>query len=120
MTPSGDPVPGSWSDSPAAYASGVGTPYAWHAGQDCDQNIFAGTNTSCAFANNVFMVVAAASHYDNVITGSITAYSPTTGTTYSLTCTKYWGNDNQDDLQCITADGTGAAFTVWAVNAYYG
>ena len=78
VTPSGDPVPGTWSLGAATFASGVGTPYAWSGGQNCDQNIFAGDSTSCSFANNIFMVVAAASHYNNVIPGSITAYSPAT------------------------------------------
>ena len=119
VTPSGGAVPGSWSPGAAAYASGVGTPYSWTGGQDCDQNIFAGGSTSCSFANNIFEVVAAASHYANVIPGSITAYDPGSNTTDTLTCTQYWGNDNQDDLQCITADGVGTAFPVWAANAYY-
>jgi hypothetical protein len=120
VTPSGDPVPGSWSTSQATYASGVGTPYPWSTGQACDQNVLAGPDTSCAFAANVFKVVAAASHYGYVVPGSITASSPATGTTYALTCTEYWGRDNQDDVQCITDAGSGAAFPVWAADAYYG
>ena len=119
VTPSGNPVPGSWNTSAATYASGVGTPYHWSSGQACYQTVFAGTNTSCPFANNVFMVIAAARHYDDLVPGSITAYSPVTNATYALTCTEYQGRDNQDDVQCITSNGTGAAFPVWAANAYY-
>jgi hypothetical protein len=119
VTPSGDPVPGSWGTSAATYASGVGTPYPWSSGQGCDQNTFAGTGTSCPFAENVFKVVAAANHYDNVLPGSISAYSPATHRTYALTCTEYWGKDNQNDIQCITDAGSGAAFPVRAANVYY-
>ena len=112
-------MPGTWSLGAATFASGVGTPYRWSGGQNCDQNIFAGDSTSCSFATDVFMVVAAASHYNNLIPGSITAYSPATHATYSLSCTQYWGTDNQTDLQCITAHGAGSAFPVWAANVYY-
>jgi hypothetical protein len=119
VTPSGDAVPGSWSTGAASDASGVGTPYSWSGGQSCDQNIFAGNGTSCAFANNIFEVVAAASHYDNLTPGSISAYDPDSGTTDAVTCTEYWGTDNQDDLQCITTDGAGTAFPLSAANSYY-
>ena len=120
VTPSGSPVPGSWGDSSAAFASGIGTPYAWAGGQNCDQNIFAGAGTPCSFANNIFMVVAAASHYSNVIPSSITALNPADGTSYGLSCTEYTGTDSQTDVQCITATGAGSAFPVWAANVYYG
>jgi hypothetical protein len=120
VTPSGNPVPGSWTDGSASSASVIGTPYSWQGGQNCDQNIFAGDNTSCGFANNIFMVVAAASHYANVIPGSITATNPDDGSSYSLTCTMYTGTDSQTDLQCITGSGMGTAFPVWAANVYYG
>lgn len=120
VTPSGDLVPGTWSLGPAAYASAVGTPYSWSGGQNCDQNIFAGDGTTCAFANNIFQVVAAAIHYGNPIPGSITAFDPASSTSYSLTCTEYSGIDNQTDVQCITDSGAGTAFPVWAANVYYG
>jgi hypothetical protein len=120
ITPSGSPVPGSWGDSSAAFASGIGTPYAWAGGENCDQNIFAGDGTPCSFANNIFMVVAAASHYSNVIPASISALSPADGTSYGLSCTEYTGTDSQTDVQCITATGAGSAFPVWAANVYYG
>ena len=120
VTPSGSPVPGSWGDSSAAFASGIGTPYAWAGGQNCDQNIFAGASTTCSFANNIFMVVAAASHYGNVIPSSITALNPADGSSYGLSCTEYTGTDEQTDVQCVTATGAGSAFPVWAANVYYG
>jgi hypothetical protein len=121
LTPSGAPLPGDWVPGVSAmYAGGVGTPYRWSGGQSCDQNIFAGTHTSCAFADSIFQVVAGAIHYDALIPSSITAYSPATGTTYSLTCTEYSGTDSQNDLQCVSGDGAGAAFPVWAATAYYG
>jgi hypothetical protein len=121
VTPSGATVPGDWvSGQSATYASGVGTPYPWSGGHSCDQNIVAQSHTSCAFANSIFQVVAAAIHYDGLIPGSITAYSPATEMTYALTCTEYWGTDNQNDLQCISGDGAGTAFPVWAASVYYG
>jgi hypothetical protein len=120
ITPSGSPVPGSWGDSSAAFASGIGTPYAWAGGQNCDQNIFAGAGTPCSFANNIFMVGAAASHYTNVIPSSITVLNPADGTSYGLSCTEYTGTDSQTDVQCITATGAVSAFPVWAANVYYG
>jgi hypothetical protein len=121
VTPSGLSVPGNWVPGVSAtYASGVGTPHRWSGGQSCDQNIFAGSDTSCSFANNIFQVVAAAVHYDSLVPSSITAYSPATGTTYALTCTEYWGSDNQSDLQCVTGDGAGTAFPVGAATVYYG
>jgi hypothetical protein len=119
VTPSGNQVPGSWSTSAATYASGTGTPYSWSGGQQCDRNIFAGGSTSCGFATNIFEVVAAANHYDSVIPASLTADNPATGATDSVTCTEYWGKDNQTDVQCITADGTGTAFPLWAATSYY-
>ena len=88
--------------------------------QNCDQNIFAGDGTPCAFANNIFIVVAAASHYSNVIPSSITALNPADGTNCGLSCTEYTGTDSQTDVQCITATGAGTSFPVWAANVYYG
>jgi hypothetical protein len=96
----------------------MGTPYAWAAGQNCDQNIFAG-GTPWPFADNIFMVVAA-SHYSNVIPSSITALNPADGTNCGLSCTEYTGTDSQTDVQCITASGAGTSFPVWAANVYYG
>ncbi len=113
-------MPGSWGVGGAAFASGVGPPYPWSGGQSCDQNIFAGGGTPCSFANNIFMVVAAPSHYSSVIPSSITALNPADGTSYGLTCTEYFGTDNQTDVQCITAAGAGTSFPVWAANVYYG
>jgi hypothetical protein len=118
-TPSGSAVPGYWSYYQAPYASAIGAPYAWAGGQSCDQNIFAGDNTSCPFAANIFQVVAAAWHYDGVIPAAIVTYSPVTNSWYALACTEYWGTDNQSDLQCLSGDGSGAAFPVWAAQAYY-
>ena len=120
VTPSGAAVPGSWSNVSASFASTAGTPYAWSGGQACDQNIYAGDGTSCGFANNIFMTVAAASHYANLIPGTITAYDPGSGTSPGVTCTEYTGTDGQDALQCITSSGEGTAFPVWAANVYYG
>jgi hypothetical protein len=119
VTPSGDPVPGTWADQPAPFATGIGTPYSWSGGQGCDQNIFAGDGTSCSLANNIFMVVAAASHYGSVLPATISVFNPDTATTEAVSCTEYTGTDNQTDLQCLTATGAGTAFPVWAANVYY-
>jgi|GEM_PF-4819311 len=120
VTPSGGAVPGYWTLTWAPYATGVGTPFGWSGGTQCDQNIFAGDGTSCGYADNIFEVVAAADHYYDVIPASIGTYDPTTGIWYVLACTEYWGNDNQSDLQCIDDNGNGAAFPVGAANVYYG
>jgi hypothetical protein len=119
VTPSGDPVPGSWADQAAAFATGIGTPYTWNVRHGCDQNIVAGDGTSCSLATNMFMVVAAASHYGHLIPGTISVFNPDTGTTDAVRCTEYTGTDSQTDLQCVTASGSGTAFPVWAADVYY-
>jgi len=118
VTPSGSPVPGTWYGDSATFDQGTGTPYAWSSVQQCDQNIVAGGGGTCSFANNIFMVVAAADHYANFLPGTITALNPADGTSDTVTCAEYTATDGNADLQCVTAVGAGTAFPVWAANVY--
>jgi hypothetical protein len=50
-------------------------------GTPCGGGLYAGPNTSCSFAQNVKAA------YDNTGGGTVSVYSPTTGRTYSMSCT---------------------------------
>ena len=59
-----------------------------YSGANCSGGVYAGPNTSCAFALNVYQ---AWSH--SGATNYITAYSPVTGESYSMYCGSNGGND---------------------------
>ncbi len=80
----------------------------------CDQNISAGSGTSCPFAENVFRSVANGyQHNGGNIPGSVSAFSPTTSTTYQLSC-----NVNAGTVLCTSTTGATVTFPVHAVAVY--
>jgi hypothetical protein len=81
----------------------------------CDPNIYAGANTSCPFAENVFRAVAASYQQNGgQIPSSVTATSPTTGQTYGLSCSV----DGSQNVQCSTTSGATVTFSVHSVQVY--
>jgi serine/threonine protein kinase len=80
----------------------------------CDPNISANADTSCPFAENVFVA-----YYDDYKTNgeqssnSITASSPTTQQSYTLSCT----NDGTT-VGCSGGNNAFVTFPLWAIQVY--
>jgi hypothetical protein len=75
-----------------AAAAAVAAPGA--RADDCGQRVVAGPGTSCAFALNVRAA------FINHGTGQVTAYSPTTGQSYTMTCVQL-----RQVVRCTGGDG---------------
>jgi Protein of unknown function (DUF3761) len=96
---------GNTSTGSTSTASAPTTPAPHHAAPNihytaCDQNISAGPNTTCGFADNVFQAFAhEAAHGSEEAT--VTATSPATGKSYTMRC----GTTNG---VTVCAGGTGA------------
>jgi hypothetical protein len=74
----------------------------------CDANVSAdSTTTSCPFAENVFYA-----YWKNGRSGSFTAYSPATGTTYDVSCSA------GATVACTGGNGAEVHFPAAAVDAY--
>jgi len=72
-----------------------------YSGTNCGNGVYAGPNTSCAFAQNV------AANYTGA--GSDYAFSPVTGEEYDMTCGGP-GTD-QDVVTCTGGDDASVQFT---------
>jgi hypothetical protein len=110
---------GEWTLAGAPVASGSTSPNGRSATQavgrtQCDPNISAGSRTSCPFAENVFRAVAAGHQQNGQIPPNVTAKSPTTGTTYSLSCNV----DGASDVLCSTSSGAAVTFSLHSVQVY--
>jgi hypothetical protein len=81
----------------------------------CDPNIYAGKHTTCPFAENVFRAVAHQYGADEEFPSTVTASSPVTGKSYSLTCSSGGGV-----VSCETANDAGVAFSEQSVLLYEG
>ena len=79
----------------------------------CDPNVAAGPNTSCPFADNVFIAVAKADR-DTQIPAWVTAYSSATNQTYRLNCEINASNY----VVCANATGGIVTFPRWAAEVY--
>lgn len=74
----------------------------------CDANITVrAQTTSCPFAENVFY-----EYWRSGGAGSISAYSPTTGSSFTLECT------DGDEIECDTTSGAVIRFAAAAVDSY--
>ena len=102
------------SASGAAQSDSNGPPSDTH---QCDPNIFAGLDTTCPFAENVFQAVALG--YQRLgtsqIPGYVTAYSAATGKTYQLTCQI---NDAQQ-VVCTNSTDSETVFSTQSVYVYH-
>lgn len=74
----------------------------------CDANIAAAGGASCAFAENTFY-----EYYVHQGEGSFSVYSPTTGTTYTVSC-----GPNGANIVCTNGKGAATRFSQNAVSAY--
>jgi len=74
-----------------------------YSGANCSGGVYAGPNTSCTFALNVYQ---AWSH--SGATNYITAYSPVTGESYSMYCGSNGGND--PIITCTGGDNASVQF----------
>lgn len=95
-------VPPAEADAP----SGGGT----HA---CDQNISAGSGTTCAFANDVFRSYAAAVQSGGGSDQSLSAYSSAAGRSIDVYCSYAGG-----DVTCTGGDSALVTFPKWAADVY--
>jgi hypothetical protein len=75
----------------------------------CNATIQAGALTSCLFAKNVFTDVANSEGQNGSLPASVTAYSPVTHQTYSLTCGNAGGA-----VVCTNATGSRVIFPLRA------
>jgi hypothetical protein len=99
----GSSTPAPRSASPSARAAGL------HA---CDQNVFAGGQTSCPFAENVFYEYTQSPQTSS---GQVmTIYSPVTHQDYPVTCTP----DQQGTVDCYSGATSYTTFSQQAVAAY--
>lgn len=76
----------------------------------CDQNITAGSNTSCGLADAVFKVYA--KELANGGAEDFNAVSPVTGKTYAMACSVHNG------VTCTGGHNIQVAFPLWAARAY--
>ena len=75
------------------------------AGTDCGRGLFAGANTSCAFAQNVRAVW----RHTSGETNSFRAYSPTSKRWYTMSC----GPDGVANITCIGEGSSGPILVLW-------
>ncbi len=73
-----------------------------YSGANCGRGVYAGPNTSCAFALNV------AANYTGV-GGADYAYSPVTGLNYTMYC--YGPGTNQYQASCTGGNNASVKFT---------
>jgi tRNA A-37 threonylcarbamoyl transferase component Bud32 len=78
----------------------------------CDQNIFAGSSTSCPFAENIFYEYTLSSQDPSGQT--MTIYSPATQEDYAVTCTP----DQQANIDCYSNTGSYTMFSQQSVADY--
>jgi hypothetical protein len=108
FTATGPPAAQLTPQPPVAASPPVAQPKAKSAFSQCDDNVEAlkGT-TSCAFAENVFY-----EFYENSPEPVFPVYSPSTGATYSMSCTV------ESRVTCTGGNGAEVRFPLSAVQAY--
>lgn len=79
----------------------------------CDQNISAGTSTTCDFASELFKAYAAEVQSGSEASLSVSAYSDAAGRSISMYC-EY----TDPDVTCTGGDGAYVTFPKWAADVY--
>lgn len=102
------PPPSGASPTPAPPSGSSGNTTA------CDQNISAGSDTSCPFAENVFRAYAEDYQaHGEQSSNKVTATSPVTGQTYSMSC-----NNDGTTVTCTGGNNALVTFPFHAVQVY--
>lgn len=108
---------GTTHDASIYFGSGSNTGAAASGGQSltaCDSNISVNSVTSCPFAENVFKAYAQAYKSNGGQTNNVvSAYSPTTTETYSLSC-----SDQGTTITCTGGNNSLVTFPLQAAQAY--
>lgn len=115
--PSGTPAQGqttTTSSSGTAAAPTTATPPSGT--RPCDQNISVGSDTSCPFAENVFQAVVTGYQQTGSVPSTVTASSPVTHRSYSLSC----GLGAANLITCTSSTNSLVTFPESAVQAAAG
>ncbi len=116
---SGEPTTPAESNEPvAAAATPVAKPTRHHAPRaqytSCDQNISAGPDTTCGFADNVFRAYAHHVSSERTADYTVEATSPATGKTYQMAC-----RTTRETILCTGGRTARVRFPLAAAETYY-